>query len=531
MSKSKARFKLSLLLLLIPVVTGIGILIFVFSNTYRVGLGRLGADRLITTDWGVADKAFKVHQPTPGRKYAYYRLKEGQNVQNVAAHFSVNPQKLAALNPGTLAAGATVKITPLEAPFQPIKQTNGLLSQARIIEQNGIVRVKNDFKFPKVVTNMPELVHLLMPYGVFEQTGPKSYRMNKSVSIEENIRIDITGDTVDQLELTSAPHNALCLCFQNSEALIQNTSITSYEPNLKGPDTVQTDERSFVRAYASARMDVISSKVSYLGNGLDISTNPVQNEGGTYGISWRIPKGGLGIDLATGWVEGNTFYKNYYGSYSFGASGMVWRKNHYLENDIYGLDPHDDSNNALVEDNIFERNHKHGFIISKRCNYNVIRNNVSFGNKLHGFMIHQDSVYNVIENNVAYDNTDNYVIFASDYNTIRNNRSFNPRGSHIRINAGAVNTYITNNELYGGSRGIYVYGGARNIYVANNRIQQVGQVLATNGAQNVFLADNTIAGLYFKMANNDRIIFGPNQVADTIPALPSGVSEVEKPKS
>jgi parallel beta-helix repeat protein len=527
--QSRSRnLKPSIFLLLIPLLTGLGVIGFVFSNTYRLGLGQLGAERLETVNWQVAEKAFKEQEPDYGRKFAYYQLKERENAQSVSQHFSISPEKLAELNPGTLAAGATVKITPPEGPYQPITASNNLFHQLKVIEEPGKLRIKNDFKFEKVVTTLPELAEFLAPYGVFEKTGPKTYRMNRSISIEENIRIDITGATVEVLELRSESRNALCLCFENAEALIKDTKVTSFDSATNGPDLQHADERSFIRAYASTRLDVIDSEISYLGNGLDVSNNPIQNEGGTYGISWRIPKGGLGSEIVTGWVEGNKFYKNHFGSYTFGASGMVWKDNHYLENDVYGLDPHDDSNNALVEGNVFERNGKHGFIVSKRCNYNVIRNNVSFGNKLHGYMLHQDSVYNLIENNVAYDNTDNFAIFDSDFNAVRKNRSFNARSNHVRINAGSVNTFVRDNEFYGGRRGVYVYGDSRNVAITGNTIQSVEQIFATDQAQNVFLAHNTISGLYFKIGNGDRIIFGTNEVADVTATLPRGVSSVKK---
>lgn len=527
----RKNLKLSILLLFVPFVVGILVIGFTFTDAYRRSLGALGMDRLVTENWEAADKVLQSVEPAYGRKFAYYELKERENLQSVSRHFSVPVEKLASMNPGTPIAGTTVRVTPVEAPLSPVTTTNGRIRNAQIIVEKGTIRVKNDFKFDQAITNLPELMNLLKPYGAIEQTGPKRFRLNKSVSIEENIRIDFTSETVEVLELRSEPRNAICLCFENAEALIKDTKVTSYEPTAKGPDTKNEDERSFIRAYSSSRLDVINSEISYLGNGLDVSSNPIQNEGGTYGISWRIPKGGLGSEIATGWVEGNKFYKNHFGSYTFGASGMVWKGNHYLENDVYGLDPHDDSNNALVEDNVFERNGKHGFIVSKRCNYNVIRNNVSFGNKLHGYMLHQDSVYNVMENNVAYDNTDNFAIFDADFNMVRNNRSFNARNSHVRVNAGSINTFIKDNELYGGNRGVYAYRDTQNVYVSGNKIQDVKEVIRTAGAKNIVFVHNTITAPYFNFAPGDRVIFGTNAVARLTTQLPAGVTEIRNIRS
>jgi len=53
----------------------------------------------------------------------------------------------------------------------------------------------------------------------------------------------------------------------------------------------------------------------------------------------------------TGEVRGSSFHHNYYGAYSFGAQEMIFQNNEFHHNIQYGLDPHDDSNNFLVEGN------------------------------------------------------------------------------------------------------------------------------------------------------------------------------------
>lgn len=536
MAKHKKRnlrrnSSLSLLLLLIPLAVGVAAILLIFTGVYQDDLGKLGSKRLETQNWQQAEKVLVDKMPQYERKFAYYKLKERQDINIVSEHFGVPTAKLAALNPGTLISGTTIKVTPVESPLKPIAQTNGKLAQARVIEEGTLIRVKQDFKNERVITNLAELSNFLAPYKVFEKFGEKNYRLLRPLAIEDNIRIDITNTTVAKLELRSSPNDITCLCVENIDLLIKGVEITSYDPTKKGPDTNPNDQRSFIRALKSSRMDIIDSKITYLGNSLSsaaTSNVAIQKEGGTYGISWRIPDDMLGVDIVTGWVENTTFHKNHFGSYTFGASGMVWKSNTFSENDVYGLDPHDDSNNALVEDNVFANNGKHGFIVSKRCNYNVIRNNVSYGNKLHGYMLHQDSVYNIIENNVAYDNFDNFAIYASNFNTIKSNKSFNPRGSHIRINEQSVNTYITNNTIAGGKKAVYLYGDAKNVYITNNTIQSVSDVLATNNAKNVFFGHNTISSLGYKFLPNDRVVFGPNEVSERSVQLPPGVHSIKQ---
>jgi len=527
--KIKENFRPGMVLMIFPLIIGIMALPFLFSDRFGQSLGSAGAARLVTRNWQIADNALKASQPEYERKFAYYKLKEGENLTKVSQHFSVPETKLTELNPGILVAGTTIRVPPLQFPLTASSSTNNKLSQIQIREDNGIVRLKNGYKYEKVVTSIPELTAFLAKMNVFSQTGPKSYRLNRPLLLDENIRLNITSETVNRLELRSSPNrDTTCLCITNGELLIKDTTITSYDPTTQGPDHNPADDRSFIRVLKSSRMDIINSQISYLGTGLRQPNKqlPLAKDGGTYGISWRIPDDMLGVDITTGWVEGSTFYKNHFGSYTFGASGMVWRNNHFLDNDVYGLDPHDDSNNALIEGNIFERNGKHGFIISKRCNYNIIRNNVSFGNGLHGFMLHQDSTYNAIENNLAYDNADNYVIFASSFNIIRNNKSYNARRSHIRINESSSNNFIINNTLYGGSKGIFIYGMSNNIYVKGNIIEQVGVILETNNAQKILLVDNLVQGLDYRFASNDRVIFGPNKVSKLVINVPNDINTI-----
>ncbi|HUS26577.1 MAG TPA: right-handed parallel beta-helix repeat-containing protein [Nevskiaceae bacterium] len=530
-TKTKLRHNLrpSLLLIVLPLLGGIAIVVFFASGAYGKTLARAGNTRLVTENWEAADNAFTSRTPVYERKYAYYKLKDGQNLASVAAYFSVDEQKLAALNPGDIVPGTTVKVPPVEHPLAPIAGPNGGLSTAAITNDRGLLRIRQNYKFATATTTIPDLMNFLKPYNAIVQTGPKTFRLERAISLEGNIRLDITNDTAEKLELRSEPNVPNCLCMDQASALIKNTTITSYVPGTNQPDKNYKDGRAFVRD-KNGRMDTINVNFSYLGTALKKPSSPIppESEGGIYGVSWRISDDMLGAEIATGWVEHSSFTHNHFGAFTFGASGMLWRNSYFAYNDVYGLDPHDDSNNALVEGNVFAYNHKHGFIVSKRCDYNIIRNNLSIGNDLHGYMLHQDSAYNLIENNIAYDNTDNYVIYESDYNTIRNNVGYNARSSNVRINEKSRNNYVINNKFLGGRRGVYVYGGAENVYVKNNTIHVRKEVLATNGAQNVLFANNTIDRLAYKIAKNDRLIFGPNTIAPSTVVNPSGNSLYQK---
>ena len=95
-----------------------------------------------------------------------------------------------------------------------------------------------------------------------------------------------------------------------------------------------------------------------MGNGLPATQNQskalannkkVLSEGATYGFSYRVSPSGYWA-RSTRPVGSRTrpFKNNHFGGYTFGATGMLWKDNLFAHNDVYGLDPHDDSNNALV---------------------------------------------------------------------------------------------------------------------------------------------------------------------------------------
>lgn len=502
------------LLLLLPLVVGIAVISYVTTGNYTLLIGQAGADKLITQNWQTASDQLAAVRPKIERRYANYQIQENQTLEKIAAHFSVAPERLRQLNPRTFTPGTTIKIPLVEKPLVETAGPNGLLSSARISVKGKFIRVSGDFEDRQIVTSLPELADFLADYQVIEQVGDKRWRILKPLSIEKNIRLDLTPATVTRLELSSDPDNISCLCFENAQALIKAVEISSFDSSTGGPDYITTDGRSYVRARKSSRLDIINSELNYLGSGIVEKAQAAQHGGGVYGVSWRIPQDKAGKDIATGWVENSTFSNNYFGAYTFGASGMYWGGNRFIENKVYGLDPHDDSNNFLVENNLFANNGKHGFIISKRCNFNIIRNNRSVNNGGHGFMLDQDSVYNLVENNFASGNTDNYVIYDSDFNVIRGNDSQNPHSSGVRINHNSSTNFVLGNTFKGGQRGVYVYDNSNNVLIATNRFGEDIDNLKTAGAKTIVFSRNIMPALGFDLANSDQVIFGPNRLAN-----------------
>ncbi|HUP99867.1 MAG TPA: right-handed parallel beta-helix repeat-containing protein [Aeromicrobium sp.] len=520
------------LLLLIPVLISFVTFAVVGSGLYDYHLARQAAKRLETHDWQAADQMMKSAEPNYRRKWGYYQIKQGQTVAEVAEFLGITVSDIEKDNKGALIPGATIRVRPIERPLTPFKQSRGL-GLATVVVDGDTLFVKQSYgQNSPIRVTIPDLARRLQAYDAFDEQGNGTWRLNRTISIEGDIRLDVTSNDVKRLELRSDPNDIAALTFDGGSVLFKDVTVTSVNSKTGRPDGDWKDGRAFVRM-KNGRMDSIGSTFTWLGNGLPqtqtkkaLSNNSVLLEGATYGFSYRVSPRNLGQEYATGWVEDSTFENNHFGGYTFGTNGMLWKDNLFTHNDVYGLDPHDDSNNALVVGNRFLYNHKHGFIVSKRCNFNIIRNNTSVGNDLHGFMLHQDSAYNVIEDNVAYGNYDNYAIFHSNWNIIRNNRSYVPKSSHIRINDFAFSNYVRDNDMYGGRRGIYLYGNTGSTYIAGNHFSDVRLPIQTKGATYTFFGDNTAPSFNYDIAPGDKFIFGENDIDRGVDDIPTA-AEVE----
>src|SRR5258708_2875804 len=73
-------------------------------------------------------------------------------------------------------------------------------------------------------------------------------------------------------------------------------------------------------------------------------------------------------------ITNSHIHNNYYGVYTFGDQDGVWTGNEVDHNVGYGFDPHDDTDNLLIENNEVHHNGNHGIIASKRCDHVIVRN-------------------------------------------------------------------------------------------------------------------------------------------------------------
>ncbi len=337
-----------------------------------------------------------------------------------------------------------------------------------------------------------------------KEVAPKEWFLSANLSIKSGVTFNLTKDEITWLKLQSNKDKFVKIEGYNATVLIDGIKITSWDDQKNTYDTNENDKRSYILVKSGSRMDIYNSELAYLGfsRALNLGTSP-------YGVSWRMPPQNRASMLLTGEVKNSKFHNNYFGVYTYGATGMLWQGNEFYNNTRYGFDPHDDSNGALIEHNIAHNNGSHGFIISKRCVNNIFRDNISYDNKLHGIMLHEKSNNNIIEHNTLYGNTDGIAIWHSSNNLVRNNKIYNNKQG-IRANAASDGNLIANNTIITNKQnGIYFYDNANQNIVKDNVLKNntVAVYIRSNQnqiARNQILENKT--GIYLLASASDNLV-------------------------
>lgn len=279
---------------------------------------------------------------------------------------------------------------------------------------------------------------------------------------------DLGGD-VNWLRLksnnSSASNSIIWIRAQWGEIDIAKTKITSWNEATGSPDT---EYSSYKRSYIQVRSFLESDGVTARESRMNISNSETAflgfNGAESYGLSWKVLGSSPGIyDKVNvyGNIINSHIHHNYFGAYTYGADSMQWINNEIDNNISYGLDPHDDSDNLVIDGNNSHHNGNHGIICSQRCNNLVIRNNISNNNKGNGIMLHRNANDSRVESNQTNDNTDSGIaIFDSHNNTLLGNISLRNKNG-LRLSVGSSNNIVDNNEFgFNNTYGIFFYKGS-----------------------------------------------------------------------
>lgn len=325
---------------------------------------------------------------------------------------------------------------------------------------------------------------------------------------------EIGGD-VDELRLLSDNGSAgfIFVSAEHGDLHIDSTRIVSWDPAAGGPDTNYGNGRAYIRVRSllandgttplESRMDVLNSEIAYLGySGAE-----------AYGLVWKVigsaPKLYDRVNVY-GDIINSYIHHNYFGVYTYGHQDGMWLDNEVAHNVQYGIDPHDDSDDLLIEGNNVHDNGNHGIIASKRCDHVVIRGNRSWANDGNGIMLHRSSDDGIIEDNETYLNADSGVaLFAVKRALVRNNRMLDNGKYGIRLSMGTADSRIERNEIAdSGKYGIYFYQGSdtpepgedgrnrRNEFWYNSVSGSAGSAIKMSDSENTIFSGNTFSANY-----------------------------------
>jgi parallel beta-helix repeat protein len=435
---------------------------------------------------------------------------------------------LALLVPGALGAAALTYRPPEPAPettalrHPPLPQAPDSVATAQLDRSVAVTRVAKTLAAPQLLTpartgtaqqsTLPTLalaprdtpytlaeLHRLVPAAFSDLSGPSgALLLAGHIEVPVGAMLVIDSQTPD-VRLASDPY-AFATIISRGTTIVAGTAqtsvrISSWNPWQQAPDGVAADGRSFV-LQIGGRMDVDHGQFEYLGFGTGTSS----------GVAWR----GIAPEVApatpdTGWlkaegtVTNSLFDHNHFGAYTHQAQGMRWSGNTFSDNDEYGFDPHDFSDDFVVQSNTAHHNGKHGFIFSRGCDGNVLRANTAYANSGHGFMIDDGrslttaaaqarpnpSDNDEVTGNVAHDNAGSGVEIEGGTGNVVSDNHLSRNDIGVRVKSGATAS-ITGNVIDGSLRyGVHVLDPAARVAIDGNHISGSWAAInlaAANGA-------------------------------------------------
>jgi hypothetical protein len=244
--------------------------------------------------------------------------------------------------------------------------------------------------------------------------------------------------------------------------------VESYDPDAHGPDTNHADGRAYILT-RSGELVMRNARMSWLG---------FHAFGNTSGVAWH----GIARDPATGSATDTVFSHNYFGAYSADADKLLILRSSFLDNVVYGFDPHTSTDEAVVDRSVAARNGRHGFIFSEGCMRNVIRDSTSYLNGGDGFVIDDGSPLHGQGR-------------PSSHNTVINVSAHDNGGAGVAFEGGTGNT-LQRSVVHNNTYGVFVRLHADQTRLIGNRISatKTSAITLGSGVGTTFVTDNTIVG-------------------------------------
>lgn len=315
---------------------------------------------------------------------------------------------------------------------------------------------------------------------LLRETAPGEWLLAANLQIDRGAELRVAGPQVRWLKLRSDQDGFVWVKALGGTLTFSDTCVSSWDPVRQALDERPGDGRSYVLARDGATMNIRHSVMHYLGYMADES----------YGVAYRLAG-------TSGEVVDSDLSYNYYGLYAYQVAGLKVRNSDVHHNLRYGIDPHTDSTNLLIEGNRAYANGKHGIILAERCSNSIIRGNLTYDNALHGIVIYDASDGNLVEGNSSYGNgLQGINVNNSNHNTLRDNTVYANGEDGIGVGQGAEDNLIAGNTVRDNKHnGVYVYSEATGTTIASNLITDNGRYgIYVKSRQTRITNGNTIRG-------------------------------------
>lgn len=280
-------------------------------------------------------------------------------------------------------------------------------------------------------------------HGEYLQKNGKEYLLRHPLMVGPEATLIVDGKDVSELKLSREAGAGIT---NGGTLFVTNTKVTGWDEGKGAPAFATYKERytfrPFISAWSRSKTYLAGSEFTALGYadskayGITISSGPQKLV--------KAAKGELASPTAI--ITDNSFRNLYFGFYCFEANDVVLIGNEYVDNIIYGIDPHDESEHLTIAYNTAYGSHeKHGIIISRRVNDASYIGNLVFENTGSGFMVDRLSTGTYIYANTAFNNRqDGITFFESSCNLVASNQFIGNDKMGVRIRNSRDNALFFN---------------------------------------------------------------------------------------
>ncbi len=278
-----------------------------------------------------------------------------------------------------------------------------------------------------------------VPQSVRE-VAPGEWYVTANIHVRVGVQLAVVAPEVRWLKLMSTPEAFVTIRATNGQLLFDGVKVTSWDGEQQTVDEQLQDGRSFIAVTGLARLDIQQAELAYLGY-----SPPPSAAGVPYGVSWKLPDEATEQYLVTGQVRQSAFHHNYYGAYAFGARGMVWEDNRFVDNKAAGLEFAGWSETARVERNEVAANGQYGIRLSGGSERIVARGNRVYEHQKHGISITEGAIRTAVINNEVSSNDIGIALADVRRVVLANNQLYDNRQGVQLARAGDI--YLINNHF------------------------------------------------------------------------------------